>query len=179
MDPNHSTHKPETGNQRRKTPRGKPDQRLGKLWSNKNSNRRETTNVPRKRSSEGQTRTKTHHHGKLLRGTQLHGYTRNDNDHIMVKIQLHGEKESVTINAMIDSGATKDFIDREVCNKHGIKMIKAKNPREIYFADENQVLWDLLPICRKYLWTLVALGNWQPSKWQISKTMRSFSGCHG
>jgi len=59
----------------------------------------------------------------------------NDNDHIMVKIQLHGGKESVTINAMIDSGATEDFIDREVCNKHGIKMIKAKNPREIHLAD--------------------------------------------
>jgi len=53
----------------------------------------------------------------------------------MVKIQLHGEKESVTINAMIDSGPTEDFIDREVCNKHGIEMIKAKNPREIYLAD--------------------------------------------
>jgi len=53
----------------------------------------------------------------------------NDKDHIMVKIQLHGEKESVTINAMIDSGATEDFIDREVCNKHGIKMIKAKKSK--------------------------------------------------
>jgi len=53
----------------------------------------------------------------------------NDNDHIMVKIQLHGEKESVTINAKIDSGATEDFIDREVCDKHGIKMIKAKKPQ--------------------------------------------------
>jgi len=59
----------------------------------------------------------------------------NDNDHIMVKIQLHSGKESVTINAMIDSGATEDFIDREVCNQHGIKMIKAKKPREIYLAD--------------------------------------------
>jgi len=59
----------------------------------------------------------------------------NDNDYIMVKIQLHGEKESVTINAMIDPGATEDFIDREVCNKHGIKMIKGKNPRGIYLAD--------------------------------------------
>jgi len=61
----------------------------------------------------------------------------NDNDHIMVKIQLHGGKESVTINAMIDSGATEDFIDREVCNKHGIKMIKAKSPRQIYPADRK------------------------------------------
>jgi len=52
-----------------------------------------------------------------------------DNDHIMVKIQLYSGKESVTINAMIDSGATEDFIDTEVCNKHGIKMIKAKNPQ--------------------------------------------------
>jgi len=58
-----------------------------------------------------------------------------DNDHIMVKIQLHGGKESVTINAMIDSEGTEDFINREVCNKHVIKMIKAKNPREIYLAD--------------------------------------------
>jgi len=59
----------------------------------------------------------------------------NDNDHIMVKIQLYGGKELVTINAMIDSGATEDFIDREVCKKDGIKMIKAKNPREVYLAD--------------------------------------------
>jgi len=59
----------------------------------------------------------------------------NTNDHIMAKIQLHGGKASVTINAMIDAGATEDFIDREVCNKHGIRMIKAKNPREIYLAD--------------------------------------------
>jgi len=59
----------------------------------------------------------------------------NDNDHMMVKIQLPGGKESVTINAMIDSGATEDFIDREVCNKNRIKMIKAKNAREIYLAD--------------------------------------------
>jgi len=59
----------------------------------------------------------------------------NDKDDILVKIQLHGTKESVTINAMIDSGATEDLIDKEVCNKHGIKMIKAKNPREIYLTD--------------------------------------------
>src|SRR6201995_547427 len=60
---------------------------------------------------------------------------KHENDHIMVKVHLHGKKETVTINAMIDSGATEDFIDQEVCNKHGIKMIKAKNPREIYLAD--------------------------------------------
>jgi len=58
----------------------------------------------------------------------------NDNDHIMVKIKLPGEKESVTMNAMIASGATEHFIDREVCNKHGIKMMKAKNLAEIYLA---------------------------------------------
>ena len=55
----------------------------------------------------------------------------------MVKIQLHGEKESVTINAMVDSGATEDSIDSEVWKKHGIKIIKAKNSREIYLADRK------------------------------------------
>ena len=52
----------------------------------------------------------------------------NDKDHILVQVQLHGEKETVTINAMVDSGATEDFIDSEVCKKHGIKTSKAKNP---------------------------------------------------
>ena len=70
----------------------------------------------------------------------------NDNDYIMVKIQLDGGKESVTINAMIDSGATEDFIDPEVCKKHGIKMIKAKNPREIYLADGKPSARVPLPI---------------------------------
>ena len=58
-----------------------------------------------------------------------------ENDHIRVKIHLDGEKETVTINAIIDSGATEDFIDQEVCNKQGIKKIRTKNPREIYLAD--------------------------------------------
>ena len=58
-----------------------------------------------------------------------------ENDHIMVKVHLYGEKEMVTINAMINSGATEDFIDQEVCNKHGIKMIREKNPGEISLAD--------------------------------------------
>ena len=58
-----------------------------------------------------------------------------DKDHIMVKVQLQGKRKTVTMNAMIDSGATEDLIDSEVCKNHGIKMIKAKNPREIYLAD--------------------------------------------
>ena len=56
-------------------------------------------------------------------------------DHIMVKVQLQREKKTVTINAMVDSGATEDFINSEVCKKHGFKMIKAKNPRKIYLVD--------------------------------------------
>jgi len=65
-----------SGNPERKAPRGKLDQQSEKSRSNRNPNSRETTNVPSKGWSEGHTRTKTHHHGKLLRGTQLHGNTR-------------------------------------------------------------------------------------------------------
>jgi len=39
----------------------------------------------------------------------------NENNHIMVAIQLHGTIRQVTINAMIDSGATEDFIDKGFC----------------------------------------------------------------
>jgi len=58
----------------------------------------------------------------------------NKNDHTMIRIRLHGTKDSTTVNAMIDSGATEDFIDQEFCNKYQIKTIKAKNSREIYLA---------------------------------------------
>jgi len=75
MVPDHSPPKPGVGNPRRKPPLGKPDQRLGKSRSNRNPNSLETTTVPSKRWYEGQTRTKIHHHGELLRGSQLHRYT--------------------------------------------------------------------------------------------------------
>jgi len=74
-----------------------------------------------------------------------------DNDYIMVKIQLHGGKESVTINPMIDSGPTEDFIDREVCNMPGIKMIKAQNPTEIYPADGKPSAMGPVPKMAKVL----------------------------
>src|ERR1700744_4205202 len=38
---------------------------------------------------------------------------------------------------MIDSGATEDLIDREVCRKHQIITTATENPREIYLADGN------------------------------------------
>ena len=41
----------------------------------------------------------------------------NENEHIMVQIRLHGTKRQVTINAMIDSGATEDFINKGFCSK--------------------------------------------------------------
>jgi len=59
----------------------------------------------------------------------------NENDHIMVRILLHGTKRQVTINAMIDSGATEDFIDKGFCSKYKIRTTQAKTTREVYLAD--------------------------------------------
>jgi len=53
----------------------------------------------------------------------------------MIKIRLHGINDSTTINAIIDSGATEDFIDQEFCNKYQIRTTKAKSSREIHLAD--------------------------------------------
>jgi len=49
----------------------------------------------------------------------------------MIKILLHGINGDTTVNAMIDSGATEDFINQEFCHKYQIRKTKAKNPREI------------------------------------------------
>ena len=59
----------------------------------------------------------------------------NQNDHIMVTIRLHGTTRQITINAMIDSGATEDFIDKGFCSKYNIRTTQAKTIREVYLAD--------------------------------------------
>jgi len=59
----------------------------------------------------------------------------NENDHIMVTIKLHGVTRQITINAMIDSGATEDFIDKGFCSKYNIRTRQAKTIREVYLAD--------------------------------------------
>ena len=59
----------------------------------------------------------------------------NKNDHIMIGVKLRGKNREVTINAMIDSGATDDFIDKGFCDKYGLRTTKKKIPREILLAD--------------------------------------------
>jgi len=60
---------------------------------------------------------------------------KNENDHIMVTIRLHGTTTQITINVMIDSGATNDFIDQGFCSKYNIRTTQAKTIREAYLAD--------------------------------------------
>ena len=61
----------------------------------------------------------------------------NNKDHVMIKVNLQGKYENVSINAMINSGATEDFIDERICDKHWITTKAAEKPREIYLADGN------------------------------------------
>ena len=55
----------------------------------------------------------------------------------MIKVNLHGNYESVSMNAMIDPGATEDCIDKRICDKHQITTKMAERPRGIYLADGN------------------------------------------
>jgi len=48
----------------------------------------------------------------------------NENDHIIGTIRLHDTTRQLTINAMIDSGATEDFIDKGFCSKSNIRTSK-------------------------------------------------------
>ena len=53
----------------------------------------------------------------------------------MIRLQLQGQKGPVKVNAMIDSGATEDFIDQGLCHKYGIRTTRNGSPRTIYLAD--------------------------------------------
>ena len=133
----HPTHGQATGNQRNEIPRGNHARRSKKWKSKRSLNSWETKNVASKRWSEGQTGKKTHYQGKLLRDTQLHGNTGTRKSPHHGQSTQHGKRETVTINAIFDSEAKEDFMVREVCNKHGIKLITVTNPREINLVDGN------------------------------------------
>jgi len=67
----------------------------------------------------------------------------------MIRVQLHGQQELVITNAMIDVGASEDFIDKEICSKHGIETTRVKKPREIYLADrKHSTMGPVTPIAR-------------------------------
>jgi hypothetical protein len=53
----------------------------------------------------------------------------------MVKIQLHNGKKEITTNAMIDSGATEDFIDHNFAMVNDLPLKKINKPRDIYVVD--------------------------------------------
>ena len=55
----------------------------------------------------------------------------------MIKVNLHGKYESISINVIIDSGATEDFINKRICDKQQITTKVAEEPCEIYMADGN------------------------------------------
>ena len=59
----------------------------------------------------------------------------NENDHIMIGVKQRGKNREVTINAMIDSEATDNFINQGFCHKYRLRTTKKKIPREILLAD--------------------------------------------
>src|SRR5437588_8673794 len=56
-------------------------------------------------------------------------------DHLMIKTKIHNGKTEITTNAMIDSGATEDFIDYSFAMVHQLPQRKIKQPRNIYMVD--------------------------------------------
>src|SRR5712691_2183643 len=59
----------------------------------------------------------------------------NEKDHIMIKICIQTSNGEQDINAMVDSGATENFIDRGFCNKSNIGTKKAQKTKHIRMAD--------------------------------------------
>ena len=53
----------------------------------------------------------------------------------MIKLTLHKDKKQVNTNAMIDSGATEDFIDKQFCIQHQFPVRKLSQARDIYVID--------------------------------------------
>ena len=59
----------------------------------------------------------------------------NEADDIMIKRKLCNGENRITTNAMVDSGATADFIDQQFCIQHQIPVRKLEQAREVFVID--------------------------------------------
>ena len=87
-------------------------------------------------------------------------------DPVVIKVNLNGENGEVSINSMIDSGATEDFIDTSNRDKHQIYTKLAETPREISLADRN--LSEIGPITHTAEVTMKIGGNQELSILQVA-----------
>src|SRR6266852_664716 len=62
-------------------------------------------------------------------------YNDNNTEHLMLPVLLQEGKKKIRTNAMVDSGATQDFIDRNFCLRNQIPVWKKERPIKIYGAD--------------------------------------------
>ena len=53
----------------------------------------------------------------------------------MIKLKLHKGEKRITTNAMIDLGATEDFIDQQFCIQHQFPVRRLNQPRDIFVID--------------------------------------------
>ena len=75
---------------------------------------------------------------------------------------------------MIDSGATEDFIDKGICDKHQITTRMAEKPREIYLADGNLSEMGSITHIAEVPMEIGGYRELAHYKWQTYKTTKSF-----
>ena len=62
-------------------------------------------------------------------------YDDNNTDHLMLPVLLQEGRKRIRTNAMVDSGATQDFIDGNFCLRHQLPVWKEERPIKIYGED--------------------------------------------
>ena len=55
----------------------------------------------------------------------------------MIKLKLHKGEKRITTNAMVDTGATEDFIDQQFCVQHQFPVRRLNQPRDIFVIDRK------------------------------------------
>src|SRR6266852_9744462 len=64
-------------------------------------------------------------------------YDDNNTDHLMLPVLLQEGKKKICTDAMVDSGATQDFIDKNLCLRNQIPVWKKEQPIKMYGADRK------------------------------------------
>lgn len=62
-------------------------------------------------------------------------------DHLVLPVQLHpvGAPEAISSHALLDSGATSNFIDRAFCQRHRLQVIQKAQPYKLWVIDGRPI----------------------------------------
>ena len=88
----------------------------------------------------------------------------------MIKLKLHKGENRIMTNAMVDSGASKDFINRQFCIQHQFPVRRLNEPRDIFVI--NGISRSVGPIIHEAIMAMDIGSHREQIRFQVANLIK-------